>query len=222
MITRSGDASTARRLSTLPDVFRPTVVIVAALIVSVAGAGASGAAGPLLGFHGDSMGAQGRTQITAELSQDYRPVVRAQERAVIDDMAPGIRELVERPVPPQIVIVELGSGDAHERHTDAGMRADIRRTLHLTRNIPCVRWLSLKIAGVNGFYRGYVDRADDFNRILAEEVARHESPRVRVALYRQWAAAHPNSFKADGLHHTEPGKTRFAAFVNEVADNCPG
>ena len=201
---------------------RRTLAILAALVVSVAGAGAAEAAGPLLGFHGDSMGAQGRTQIRAKLSQEYQPVVRARERVVIDDMAPGIRELVERPVPPQIVIVELGSGDAHERHTDAGMRADIRRVLYLTRDIPCVRWLSLKIAGVNGFYQGYVDRADDFNRILAEEVARHESPRVRVAPYRQWAVARPNSFKADGLHHPEPGKTRFAAFIDQVADNCPG
>lgn len=198
------------------------MAIVIALIVSVADAGATDAAGPLLSFHGDSMGAQARTQITAKLRQDHQPVVRARERAVIDTMAPGIRELVERPVPPQIVIVELGSGDAHARHTDAGMRADIRRVLYMTRSVPCVRWLSLKIAGVNGFYQGYVDRADDFNRILAEEVARPEGSRVRVAPYRQWAAAHPNSFKADGLHHTERGKTRFAAFIDQVADNCPG
>ncbi len=199
---------------------RRTLVIVVTVVVALAGTGAAGAAGPRLGFHGDSMGAQGRTQITAALRQDYQPVVRAQERATIDTMAPGIRELVERPVPPQIVIVELGSGDAHERHTDAGMRADIRRVMHLTRDVPCVRWLSLKVAGVNGFYQGYVDRADDFNRILAQEVARHAN--ARVAPYRQWAAAHPNSFKADGLHHTEPGKTRFAAFIAQVADNCPG
>ena len=54
------------------------------------------------------------------LDRDYRPVVRARERAVMDTMAPGIRQVVERPVPPAIVIVELGSGDANERHTDAG------------------------------------------------------------------------------------------------------
>ena len=201
---------------------RRTLAIVATLTVVLAGSGAADAAGPRLGFHGDSMGAQGRVQITAKLSEDYQPVVRAQERAVIDTMAPGIQALVDSPNPPAIVIIELGSGDAHERHTDAGMRADVRRVLRMTRNIPCVRWLSLKIAGVNGFYQGYVDRADDFNRILVEEVARHESPGVRVAPYRQWAAAHPNSFKADGLHHTEPGKVRFAAFLDQVADNCPG
>ncbi len=207
-------------LSTLPHVLRRTLALVVALLVSVAGAEASDAAGPLLGFHGDSMGAQARTQITAKLSQEYQPIVRAQERADIDTMAPGIREQVERPAPPEIVLIELGAGDAHERHTDAGMRADIRRVLYLTRDIPCVRWLNLKIAGVNGFYQGYVDRADDFNRILAQEVARHDN--ARVAPYRQWAAVHPNSFKADGLHHTELGKIRFAAFLDQVADNCPG
>jgi hypothetical protein len=201
-------------------VLRRTLAIVAVLTTALVGVDPAGAAGPLLGFHGDSMGAQARTQITAKLSQDHQPVVRARERAVIDTMTPGIQELVERPVPPQIVIVELGSGDAQERHTDAGIRADIRRVLHLTRDIPCVRWLSLKIAGVNAFYQSYVERADDFNRILAQEVGRHAN--ARVAPYRQWAAAHPNSFKADGLHHTEPGKTRFAAFIDHVADNCPG
>jgi len=201
-------------------VVRRPLTIVVLLAALVAGTDAAAATEPLLGFHGDSMGAQARTQITAKLSQDHQPVVRARERAVIDTMVPGIRELVERPVPPQIVVVELGSGDAQQRHTDAGMRADIRRVLHLTRDIPCVRWLSLKIAGVNAFYQGYVERADDFNRILAQEVARHAN--ARVAPYRQWAAADPNSFKADGLHHTEPGKTRFAAFIDQVADNCPG
>ncbi len=195
-----------------------TLAILAALVTVLVGIGPAGAAGPLLGFHGDSMGAQSRTQIAVKLSQDYQPIVRARERAVIDTMRPGIRELVERPVPPQIVIVELGSGDANERHTDAGMRADIRGVLHLTRDIPCVRWLSLKVAGVNPYYQGYVDRVGAFNRILAEEVARHAN--ARVAPYRQWAAAHPGSFKADGLHHTEPGKTRFAAFIDHVADNC--
>ncbi len=200
--------------------FRRTLAIVVLLAALGAGTAAAGATEPLLGFHGDSMGAQAREQIAVRLDQHYRPVVRTRERAVIDTMVPGIQELVERPVPPEIVIVELGSGDANARHTDAEMRADIRRVLHLTRGVPCVRWLSLKVAGVNPFYQGYVDRVDDFNRILAHEVARHAN--ARVAPYRQWAAAHPGSFRADGLHHTEPGKTRFAAFIDGVAGNCPG
>ena len=204
-------------LSTLPHVLRRTLALVVALLVSVAGAEASDAAGPLLGFHGDSMGAQARTQITAKLSQAYQPIVRAQERADIDTMTPGIREQVERPAPPEIVLIELGAGDAHERHTDAGMRADIRRVLYLTRDIPCVRWLNLKIAGVNGFYQGYVDRADDFNRILARAITHYRN--ARVAPYREWAAGHAGSFKSDGLHHTAQGKTRFAAWVEGVVDN---
>ena len=36
------------------------------------------------------------------------------------------------------------------------------------------------------------------------------------AFERDLAAAHPGSFNADGLHHTEPGKTRFAAFIDII------
>jgi hypothetical protein len=82
-----------------------------------------------------------------------------------------------------------------------------------------VRWLSLKIAGVNGFYQGYVDRADDFNRILAAQIV--DYPNARMAPYRQWSNTHPGAFKPDGLHHTAQGKTRYAAFLEGVVDGCP-
>ena len=186
------------------------------LLVVVLGAGCQ--VPPLVTFHGDSMGAQARTQITNRLSRDHRVIFRARERAVISTMTPGIRDVVSRAHPPDIVIVELGAGDAFNWHGPARMRQDIRRVLQLTRNVPCVRWLSLKIGGVNGFYRGYVALADDFNRILARQAALY--PNVRVAPYRQWAAAHPNSFKADGLHHTARGKVRYAQFIQGVADRC--
>lgn len=173
---------------------------------------------PLVSFHGDSMGAQARTQITNRLSRDHRAIVRARERAVINTMTPGIRAVMARADPPDIVIVELGAGDAHGWHSLVRMRRDIRRVLQLTRSVPCVRWLSLKVGGVHGFYRGYVARADDFNRILARQAALY--PNVRVAPYRQWAAARPNSFKADGLHHTQRGKVRYAQFIQGIANRC--
>ena len=99
-----------------------------------------------------------------------------------------------------VAIVELGAGDANDRHGDARMRRDIRQVLYALRHVPCVRWLSLKIAGVNGYYQGYVDRADDFNRILAQEIA--DYPNARVAPYRAVVRGPPRSFKPDGLHHT--------------------
>ena len=68
-----------------------------------------------------------------------------------------------------------------------------------------------------GYYQGYVARADDFNRILATEIV--DYPNARVAPYREWAATHAGSFKADGLHHTAQGKARFAAWIEQVVDN---
>lgn len=173
---------------------------------------------PLISFHGDSMGAQAASNLRNRLTRNHRLHFDATERAVIADKLPAIRIVGDNPQL-RVAIVELGAGDANDRHGDARMRRDVRRVLDALRDVPCVRWLSLKIAGVNGFYRGYVQRADDFNRILAAQVARY--PNARVAPYRQWANANRRAFKADGLHHTAQGKTRYAAFVEQVVDRCP-
>jgi len=165
------------------------------------------------------MGAQADTQIAQRLGQTYRLFRYARERATIATMVPVIEDLMAGS-PPEIVIVELGAGDAYERRTDAQMRTAVRRVLTLVRPAACVRWLNLKVGGVNGFYEGYVARADDFNRILRAEVARTPTTDDAVAPYRRWAADHPNSFLADGLHHTPRGKTRFAAFLDTVAATC--
>jgi hypothetical protein len=195
------------------------LAIVLLLAVLATGCQYIGTSGPRVSFHGDSMGAQADRQIVNRLTRHHRLFRHSVERADIADMRPSIRVLVEEGPLPDVAVVELGSGDAHQRHGDERMRRDIRRVLDLLRDVPCVRWFSLKIAGVNGFYQGYVDRADDFNRVLAREIA--DYPNARVAPYRQWANAHPEAFKADGLHHTARGKTMFAHFIEDVVDNCP-
>ena len=135
-------------------------------------------------FHGDSMGAQADGQITERLSRTYRFFRYSQERATIATMLPVIERLMnERP--PEIVIIELGSGDAYTWRTDAQLRADIRRVLTLVRPADCVRWLSLKIGGVNGFYEGYVARADDVNRILRAKIARTPTTKNTMAPYQR-------------------------------------
>jgi hypothetical protein len=201
-----------------PDVSRRIVTIVV-LVAALAVAVPARAAEPRLDFHGDSMGAQARRQVGNQLDREHVLRLRARERAVIRTMAPGIRILAHGPNRPDIVIVELGSGDANDWHSLARMRQDIHWVLELVRNVPCVRWLSLKTRGVNPFYQGYVRRADDFNRILGRQAALY--PNVRVAPYRQWSAANPTAFKADGLHHDLDGKPRFARFLRDVALRCP-
>ncbi len=193
--------------------------MVAVLLALATGCQYVGASGPRVSFHGDSMGAQADQQITNRLTRSHRLFRYSQERAVTADMVPVVRRLMQEGPVPRIVIVELGSGDANTRRGDGIMRRDIRRLLDLVRTVPCVRWLNLKIAGVNGYYQGYADRADDFNRILTREAADYAN--ARVAPYRQWANAHPGAFKADGLHHTAQGKLRYAQFIEGVADNCP-
>jgi hypothetical protein len=202
-------------------VLRRTACTLALLILLGTGCQYVGTGGPRVSFHGDSMGAQADRQITNRLTQSYRLFRFSRERAVIADMIPVVREVMQFPNPPAIVIVELGAGDANTWHGDERMRRDIRRILDLVRPVrprPCVRWLDLKVAGVNGFYQGYVRRADDFNRILAREIT--DYPSARVAPYRQWARAHPGAFKADGLHHTARGKALYARFIEQVVSNC--
>jgi hypothetical protein len=166
------------------------------------------------------MGAQATTEIRQRFVQHHPVHINATERAVTRDKLAAIRTLAANPsTRPSIAIVELGAGDANNRHGDARMRRDIREVLFALRLVPCVRWLNLKLAGVNGYYQGYVQRADDFNRILAQEVQRF--PNAQVGRYRQWALANPRAFKADGLHHTAGGKRLFAAFLDrDVADRC--
>ena len=192
------------------------MVLVAALATGCQYVGTSG---PRVSFHGDSIGAQADSEIVHRLTRHYRLFRHSVERADVTSMLPSIRTMVENGPRPDVAIVELGAGDAFERHGHERMRRDIRRALDLLRGVPCVRWFSLKLAGVDGYYQGYVERADDFNRILARQIT--DYPNARVAPYRPWAHAHPGAFKPDGLHHTERGKTAFAHFVESVAGRCP-
>jgi hypothetical protein len=196
------------------------VVVLALLLAFAAPAQAQPAAAPppLISLHGDSVAAQALPNLRNRL-QRLAPVrLDATERAVIADKLPSIRVVGQNDRVVAEVLV-LGAGDANDRHGDARMRREIRQALDALRGVPCVRWLSLKIAGVNGYYQGYVDRADDFNRILAREIG--DYPNARVAPYRQWANTHPGAFRADGLHHTATGKAQFAAWVQQVVANCP-
>ena len=192
-------------------------LLVGLVLVALLLGAAPAAAAPRLHLYGDSIAAQAGPQLRNRLTPQYRLRFDGTERAVIADKLPAVRRIGDTVPVPDAVVIVLGAGDANNRHGDARMRREIRQTLDALRDVPCVRWLSLKIAGVNGFYAGYVDRADDFNRILAAEIA--DYPNARVAPYRQWSVAHRGSFKSDGLHHTRAGKTRFAAFVRDVVRN---
>ena len=189
-------------------------VLVAAL---ASGCQYVGSTGPFVSVHGNSMAAQARTEIRNRLIVEHRIYLDVTERATTETKLATIRAAAESATPPEVAVIELGAGDANEWFGDTRMRRNIRRILDALRGVDCVRWMNLKIAGVNGYYRGYVARADDFNRILAREIA--DYPNARVAPYREWAVEHPGAFKADGLHHTAQGKRLFAAFIERVVDN---
>jgi hypothetical protein len=203
-------------------VLRRTIPILLLVVALASGCQWVGhARGDRVSFHGDSIGARARVQITNQLTPAYRLFFSARERAVIADELPTIRAMAagaHGPVP-QIAVVELGTGDANFGFGDGRMRRNIRQVLDALRGVPCVRWLSLKVGGVNGIYEGYIRRADDFNRILHAQV--RDYPNARVAPYREWARTHAGSFLADGLHHNGPGRGRYAAFVKQAAQGCP-
>jgi lysophospholipase L1-like esterase len=167
---------------------------------------------------GDSVADDADEQTVAVMRRSYRYLrFNLRSGAIGDQLIP--LALLLREDPPDTLVLELGIGDAQLFHTDGQMATDIVRVLDATRGVPCVRWPNLKMAGVNGFYRGVVARSDDFNRILARLIARY--PNAEMVDYDSWAQARPQYFLTDGLHHNGLGRTAYGQWLtNTVAGGC--
>lgn len=167
---------------------------------------------------GDSIADDADRRTVTEMRARYlywRFNVRA--GAIEDQLLP--LALLLRDDPPDVLIIELGLGDAQAWHGDRRMRRDIRKVLYAARRVPCVRWLNVKEAGVHPFYQGVVARGDDFNRHLAELTRRY--PNARLVDYDRWAQARPGHFLADGLHHNRRGRAAFARWLaTAVVGTC--
>ena len=188
------------------------------LVIVLGACDYAGSAGPKLGLFGDSVADDADWRIENQLTRSYRLYQLNLRSGTTSDQIGNVRALV-RDDKPRILIIELGIGDAQAWHGDTRMRNDIQALLERAASVDCVRWLNLKVAGVNPFYQGVVARSDDFNRILGNRARRFAN--TQVVDYDAWAQAHPEHFLADGLHHDFAGRAAYAQWLRtEVAASC--
>jgi lysophospholipase L1-like esterase len=197
-------------------------VVRAALVLAVAvlitGCDYQGQGSIRVALFGDSVADDAAAETTARMAERYGYIGYNRRRGAIEDQLFALAVLLERD-PPDVLVVELGVGDAQAFHDDQRMRDDIVRVLEAARGVPCVRWLTLKEAGVNPFYQGVVARSGAFNRVLAETIAPY--PNAEPVDYDVWAQAHPQHYLADGLHFNEAGRSAYGHWLaTRVAGSC--
>jgi hypothetical protein len=197
---------------------KPAAVALVLVVALATGCQYQGIRGTRVAVWGDSIGARAEPFVRHRLVQHHRVTIDATGRAVTFDKLVSMHQVAGADPGPDVAVVELGAGDANLRSPYSRVRRDIRLALWELRSVPCVRWLTLKVGGVDGYYAGYVARARTVNQILAQEVAR--TTNARTAAYRYWAAQHPEAFLADGLHHNRRGKALFARFIDHVVHTC--
>ncbi len=125
------------------------------------------------------------------------------------------------PDAPDIVVVELGHGDANLLHRAGRLAREIRAFLDATApHVDCVRWLDVKPEG--SAWPNINANGALVNRLLRQIAA--EYPNVEVVHYSTWAAhALPGYWLADRLHLTGAGRRELGRIVRQVADGCdPG
>jgi len=194
------------------------VAVVVAATVVLSACEYAGTGSTRVALFGDSVADDAATETAAEMEADYRYVGRfARAGAIQDQLLPLALQL--QADPPDILIVELGVGDAQLWHDDARMRDDIGRVLDAAIDIGCVRWPNLKTAGVNPFYQGVVARSGAFNQVLAEVIAGY--PNAEMIDYDIWAQARPGYYLADGLHFNPEGRVAYGNWLRtRVAGSC--
>lgn len=124
----------------------------------------------------------------------------------------GLANLMEQD--PAALIVVLGTNDALDgQFTDAERQA-LDELAGLVSEAPCVRWLdvatSSPVPAVNA-------AAEAYNNALVEESIENGF------LVVQWSfslAAHPEWFRADGVHLTDEGQKSLAAALTASLETC--
>lgn len=115
-------------------------------------------------------------------------------------------------VPPAVrcVVVALGTNDVHHRLSQDQMVAEVERVDQLLAGHACVRWTTVKVAGVTPFYNpAWPSYAAQWNRVIDKHAA------GEVLDWNAIAEAHPEYFLGDGLHMEQRGQAAYAAFLRD-------
>jgi hypothetical protein len=180
---------------------------------------------PAVALVGDSIGRDAKRNITTTVSQTHAvPYYRAVAAGFIgyhlDDTA--FLDVVSAPSGPDIVIAELGTGDAFWDHTSSHFRAEVQRFLDtVLPRVTCIVWINQKPTPTRA-YPHVNENQVAFNRILDDVLLRPQyENRVRLVDYAAWyRIAGDRFFLADLLHHTAAGRREFGLLAAQGVRGC--
>ncbi|MBL8776410.1 MAG: S-layer homology domain-containing protein [Acidimicrobiales bacterium] len=191
---------------------------------------------PSVAFVGDSIGRDAGYYVRRQVQRTH-PVAYYHSVAAgyIGYHLPRLRPVVEAPGGPDILLVELGTGDAFWDHSPAKFERDVRRFLDTVLNlapdgtplappdVTCVRWFDQKPTA-NIAYPYVNEHRTAFNRILGRVLAEHRYASRNVALVPYaawyWLSGDRGFFLADRLHHTEAGRRELGLLAGQAAEGC--
>jgi hypothetical protein len=122
---------------------------------------------------------------------------------------------------PDIVVAELGTGDAFWSHGPARFEADMRAFLDaVTPHVECVVWIDQKPSR-NRAYPMINARAAAFNRVVHRVVRDYdEVTYLHYAAWTQLAGSPSPYFLADWLHLTQAGERELGRLVGSAVRGC--
>ncbi len=180
---------------------------------------------PTVAFVGDSIGRDAQYYVRNQVGRTH-PIAYYHSVAAgyIGYHLPRLLPVVEAPGGPDILLVELGTGDAFWDHSAAKFERDVRRFLDaVLPHVTCVRWFDQKPT-LNIAYPHVNEHRVQFNRILGRVLAepRYASRNVALVPYSAWywRAGDDGFFLADRLHHTQAGRRELGLLAGQAAEGC--
>jgi hypothetical protein len=214
------------------------LVLVAIIAASIAGAGGSASAPvapadrPSVAVVGDSIGRDAEPQVRDEVERTnlityYHAIAAGYTHYHLfrdPDGAgpqPSFLQMIRAADGPDIVVAELGTGDAFWDHTAAHFEADMRDFLdRVTPHVECVIWIEQKPSR-NRAYPNINRLARSYNAVIHRVVRDYSD--VRYLHYAAWTdlAGSPSPyFLADWLHLTNAGENELARLVGSAVRGC--
>jgi len=200
----------------------PLVAAVTAVVALGAAVGPAlpATAQPSVAVAGDSIGDESRTAVRNAVEPSHRIVwYVTRDSATIGKLGPALLEEVARPDGPDIVLVELGAGNAFWGTGEEDFRRQVHDlTAGLLAHATCVRWFEQKPGG-NLAYPSINRRAVHFNRILRDVI--DDFARARTVHYEAWTRlAGDGVFRRDLLHLNPRGQRGLARLARQAVAGC--
>ncbi len=173
-------------------------------------------------FVGDSIGRDAEPEITADVQATnligyFHAVGAGYTRYHLSLLEP----VVDEPDGPDIVVAELGTGDAFWSHSAHRFESDMREFLDaVSPEVDCVIWLDQKPGG-NRAYPMINDRAEAFNDVVHRVVRDYANATyLHYAAWTELAGAPSPYFLGDYLHLTHAGDRELSRLVSSAVRGC--